>query len=148
MTSDHAVTSGGSFRLGWILVLGVSAFVLLASLFVVAVPVDRDFFAETTGLVWAEFAIENPAVARSLERTGRRHGISFGAFGLFALVVSWSRLRIGDRWAARVMWILPLVLAAVTMLFVANEATVLAAFYGAMAMAAAAGLVLVARAET
>jgi hypothetical protein len=139
------LTTRTGVRLGWIVVVLVSAFVALAGLYVLAVPVDPDFFASTTGMAWADFEARSPSVAPSMERSGRLAGVASSSFGLFGLVVALTRLRRGDPWAARTLWILPLGLAAYTLLFVLDGVAMLAAFYGALALAAAGGLVLASR---
>ncbi|CAN5845969.1 hypothetical protein BH23CHL8_BH23CHL8_21340 [soil metagenome] len=139
------VTPNTAVRLGWILVALVSAFLLMTGLFVLTTPVDRDYFASTTGMTWPEFEAQSPSVAPNVERTGRLLGVGSSAFGLLALVIAVTRLRVGDPWAARTLWILPLGLGAYTLLFVLDGVTTLAAFYAALASAAAGGLLLATR---
>jgi hypothetical protein len=135
-------------RLGWMLLALVSGFVALAGAYVLVVPVDADFFARTTGVAWSDFEAQHASVASNLERSGRLTGAASGAFGALALAITLVLLRRGDRGAWRALWVVPLALGAFTLLFILDGVWMLAAFYGALSLAAAAGLLLATRGLT
>jgi hypothetical protein len=131
--------------LGVGLIVAVSGLVALSGLYVLAVPVDRGFFEGSTGVAWAELEAAYPAVATHIERSGRVTGMVSVAFALLAFALAWWPLRRGQPWAASLLWLLPLGLLGWSVLFAVHGATMLLVYYGALALAAAGGLVLVSR---
>ena len=119
--------------------------VSLGGLFVLVVPVDGATFARATDVDWDAFAIAQPTVAEHLRRVGRLLGLSNVAVGLLALGLMRSAPRSGGR-GGRWPWILPAYLIAV-MVVIGTSEPAIATFYAFLAVAAAAGLLLVERAR-
>ena len=130
----------GLARWSRIVLLVLSGLLTLIGPYILAFPVDPDDFGFTTGVVWEEFSASDPEVAAYLAREARLLAIGYLGFALFAVAIVWSRLRLGDPWAARVLWILPAVLALTAVVFLFSAGLRLAIIYGAMAVVTAAAL--------
>jgi peptidoglycan/LPS O-acetylase OafA/YrhL len=115
----------------------VTGLLTLIGPYLLASPVDPSDFAATTGVDWEEFSSANPEAAEYLAREARILGIGYMGFALFALAIIWSRLRRGDPWAAKVLWILPVLLALTALVFLVGDGSSLAVLYGAMAVVVA-----------
>lgn len=127
-------------RRGVWLVIGVAVFVLLASIYPLAVPVNDDDFVEATGVEWAEFSAAEPTVAEYLEREARLLGALAVGFALLALALAVGPLRRGEASAWRVMWLFPLSLGLIAAVFLVEGGGFLGAFYLALSVLAALGL--------
>lgn len=127
-------------RWGVWLVIGVAVFVLLASIYPLAVPVNDDDFVEATGVEWAEFSAAEPTVAEYLEREARLLGALAVGFALLALALAVGPLRRGEASAWRVMWLFPLSLGLIAAVFLVEGGGFLGAFYLALSVMAALGL--------
>lgn len=119
----------------------MSGLLTLIGPYILAFPVDPDDFGFTTGVVWEEFSASDPEVAAYLAREARLRAIGYLGFALFAVVMVWSRLRLDDPWATRVLWILPAVLALTALVFLFGTGLRLAISYGAIVVTAGALLV-------
>lgn len=127
-----------SRRWGAWLVIAVAVFVLLASIYPLAVPVDDDDFVEATGVEWAEFSAGDPEVAEYLEREARLLGALAVGFALLALALAVGPLRRGDVSVWRIMWLFPFGLGLVAAVFLVEGGGFLGGFY--LSLAALAGL--------
>lgn len=125
-------------RWGVWLVIAVAVFVLLASIYPLAVPVDDDDFVEETGIGWAEFSAGEPEVAEYLEREARLLGALALGFALLALALAIGPLRRGDRSVWRIMWVFPFGLGLVAAVFLVEGGGFLGGFY--LVLTALAGL--------
>lgn len=125
-------------RWGAWLVIAVAVFVLLASIYPLAVPVDDDDFVEATGVEWAEFSAGDPEVAEYLEREARLLGALAVGFALLALALAVGPLRRGDVSVWRIMWLFPFGLGLVAAVFLVEGGGFLGGFY--LSLAALAGL--------
>lgn len=128
----------GLRRWGAWLVIAVAVFVLLASIYPLAVPVDDDDFVEATGVEWAEFSAGDPEVAEYLEREARLLGALAVGFALLALALAVGPLRRGDVSVWRIMWLFPFGLGLVAAVFLVEGGGFLGGFY--LSLAALAGL--------
>ena len=129
-----------SKRWGVWLVIAVAVFVLLASVYPLAVPVDEGDFVEATGVEWAEFSAAEPEVAEYLEREARLLGALAVGFALLALALAVGPLRRGDVSVWRIMWVFPFGLALVAAVFLVEGGGFLGAFYLSLAVLAGVGL--------
>lgn len=73
------------------LVIVVTVFVLLASIYPLAVPENEDDFAYATGVDWTEFSAAEPEAVQYLEREARL--LSAVAVGFGLLRSPWQQAR-------------------------------------------------------
>jgi hypothetical protein len=125
------------------LVIGVAVFVLLASIYPLAVPVNEDDFADATGVDWAEFSTAEPEAAQYLEREARLLGAIAVGFGLLVLALAAGPLRRGEVPAWKVMWVLPLSLGLIAAVFLSADGGFLGGVYLVLLILAGLGLWLV-----
>ncbi len=117
MTEQAAGRGGGIAAL----VVGVIAFLVAAmSLFILFVPVDASDFETATGVGWEAFSSANPEAADYLTREARLLAVGFVGFSLLVGVQALGPLRRGDPWAGRALWVFPVTLMGVAVVFLSS----------------------------
>ena len=128
-------------KYAWILLLTIGILLVFSGLFVTFAGVDEREFEDSTGVAHSDLSSAYPGVADYIERLLRLLGAASLGLALFAVVVTWTGYRSGQRWAWFAMWILPAATAAwATIFFVAGSG--IGYYYGGLAMVALVGLVL------
>lgn len=74
-------------------------------------------FNSMTGTTWDELRAADPGAAKLIDYLWRAEGAALAVAGLLTLTISLTALRRGDRWAWYAMWILPLWIALVYLVF-------------------------------
>lgn len=114
---------------GWLVVAIVSGFVLLSAIYPLVVPVDESDFEGETGVVWAEFQTEEPAVADYLAREARAVAVAAIGFAALALGLAAGPLRQGEASAWRVLWIFPAALTLIAVVFLLSGGVIIGVMY-------------------
>lgn len=104
-----------------IVLLALSGLLALTVLYILFAPVDPNDFESTTGRSWDAFSASNPEVADYLAREARILATGYLGLAVFAVVIVLSRLRAGDPWAAKVLWILPATLGLTAVVFASSD---------------------------
>lgn len=102
--SDHTQTR--SRKVGWVILLVVSALMLLNGVvwFFVGPRMMLSYTAQIAGVPLEEFERLYPAVVEHLPKNTRQVAIWYAAFGSMALMVALEGLRRGSRWAWYASW--------------------------------------------
>jgi uncharacterized membrane protein YeiB len=74
-------------------------------------------FNSMTGTTWDELRAANPGAAKLIDYLWRAEGAALVVVGLLTLGISLTALRRGDRWAWVAMWVFPLWIALVYLVF-------------------------------
>ena len=129
-------------KYAWLILVALSVLLVVNMVIVAGFEDHAAEFAKDTGTAWDTFATAYPGVAAAYTLNLRTLFVSFGSLGLFALVLSWFGLRQGQRWAWYGLWLLPITMALVTLLFAQSRRPELGAIYAGFAVLAAIGLLL------
>lgn len=133
-------------RYAWLLVAGLAVLLSLSVVVMMATGADPPMqFEADTGVEWAEFVAAYPTVATLVSLEDLLLGASFGGFGLLIAIIAATKFRTGDRWAWRVLWIFPAVLAVTAVLMITHDQAYVAYYYIGATVIAAVGLILPAR---
>lgn len=131
-----------AFRASWVTLLALGALMALLALWIIFAPVDPTTFEAITGVSWSSFSASSPTVAAYLEREVRLLAINHVGVALFAVAITWTWLRMGDRRATAVLVIFPLTIALTAALFFAGNVAGLGVFYAIVAIISAAATAL------
>ena len=123
--------------LSWSLLAGASAFGALSALYVALAPAGDQ--TSLAGRTWSDFIASDPEVASIVSRLLVVLGLLGVGFGTLALVVVLGPYRRVERWAWNVLWLVPVVYAAIAVRQIFDGYPV-AYWYGALAIAGTAGL--------
>ena len=74
-------------------------------------------FNSMTGTTWDELRGADPGAAKLIDYLWRAEGAALVVVGLLTLAISLTALRRGDRWAWTAMWVFPLWIALVYVVF-------------------------------
>jgi hypothetical protein len=74
-------------------------------------------FESMTGTSWDELQASDPGAAKMIDYLWRAEGAALVAAGLLAVAISLTGLRRGERWAWYAMWLLPLWIVLVYVVF-------------------------------
>jgi hypothetical protein len=74
-------------------------------------------FNSMTGTTWDELRAADPGAAKLIDYLWRAEGAALVVVGLLTLAISLTALRRGDRWAWAAMWVFPLWIALVYLVF-------------------------------
>jgi hypothetical protein len=74
-------------------------------------------FGSMTGTTWDELRAADPGAAKMIDYLWRAEGAALVAVGMLALAISLTALRHGDRWAWYAMWVFPLWIALIYLVF-------------------------------
>lgn len=74
-------------------------------------------FSSMTGTTWDELRVANPGAAKLIDYLWRAEGAALVLVGLLTVAISLSALRRGERWAWYAMWVFPLWVALVYLVF-------------------------------
>lgn len=74
-------------------------------------------FQSLTGMSWDELQAADPGAARMIDYLWRAEGAALAVIGLLTFAISLGALRRGDRWAWYAMWIIPLWIVLVYLVF-------------------------------
>jgi FtsH-binding integral membrane protein len=74
-------------------------------------------FNSMTGTTWDELRAANPGAAKFIDYLWRAEGAALVVVGLLTVAISVTALRRGDRWAWYAMWIFPLWITLVYLVF-------------------------------
>lgn len=109
-------------RYSWILLLvvGLASLAIGVGDFVLGQAGDTEMVVAVTGMTWSELTASYPSAANLVDLLARVLGAWLTGFSLFAIAVSVTAYRRGERWAWFAMWSLPL---AMTLVFVAFAST-------------------------
>ena len=77
-------------------------------------------FRSMTGTTWDELRAANPGAAKLIDYLWRAEGAALILVGLLTVAISLTALRRGDRWAWYAMWVFPLWIALVYLVFWRN----------------------------
>lgn len=127
-------------RYAWLLVVVLAGALVAFGAYVLISPVNADDVAREAGVNWDAFTVREPAMAEYLEREARLLATAMIGLGLMTAVLAAGRLRRGDLGTWRILWIFPLVLAMITIVFFASDAPTLGWYYLVLTLVAAAGL--------
>lgn len=120
-----------------LLALGMAA----TAVMILFAPIDANDFEATVGESWEAFSTDNPSAADYLTREARLLASGYLGLALFALVIVWSRLRSGDVWAVKVLWIFPATLGLAAVVFFTSDGPVLGWAYVVGTLVAAGALI-------
>lgn len=132
-------------RVGWGILLGVSALLILAGQFwYSSLPqMAVENIAEYANLEPGDFMQGEPSSFDIISLIARGYGAGYAALGLMALLVAIEGYRNGTRWAWMTMWVLVLAYAAIGGIFLlAGETYALSLGVLAFAVIALVGLLL------
>lgn len=125
--TDQGAGRGGNIAA---LVVGVIALLMAAtSVFILFVPVSASDFEAATGVGWEAFSSANPEAADYLTREARVLAVGFAGFSVMAAVQALGPLRRGDQWAGRTLWLLPVTLLGVAVVFLLSGGRTLGGTY-------------------
>jgi hypothetical protein len=107
MTSEETVRPTRVARVGWGILLLVSALMLLngPTWFFVGPRMSVSYAARVDGVPVEEFIQGHPQVVDHLRHNARQVAIWYGAFGLMAFICGLHGLRTGARWAWFATWV-------------------------------------------
>jgi len=125
--------------LSWSLLAAASAIGSLSALYVALAPAGDQ--TPLVGRSWIEFAAADPEVASIVSRLLVVLGLLGVGFGTLALVVVLGPYRRARRWAWYVLWLVPLVYAAIAVRQIFDGYPI-AYLYGALAVAGTVGLLM------
>lgn len=74
-------------------------------------------FSSMTGTTWDELRVANPGAAKLIDYLWRAEGAALVLVGLLTVAISLTALRRGERWAWYAMWVFPLWVALVYLVF-------------------------------
>ena len=74
-------------------------------------------FGSMTGTTWDVLLAADPGAAKMIDYLWRAEGAALVAVGVLAVAISLTALRRGDRWAWYAMWVFPLWIALVYLVF-------------------------------
>lgn len=74
-------------------------------------------FQSLTGASWDELQASDPGAAKMIDYLWRAEGAALAVTGLLTFAISLGALRRGDRWAWYAMWIIPLWIVLVYLVF-------------------------------
>ena len=74
-------------------------------------------FNTMAGTTWAELRVADPGAAKFIDYLWRAEGAALVAVGLLTLAISATALRHGERWAWYAMWVFPLWIALIYLVF-------------------------------
>lgn len=74
-------------------------------------------FSSMTGTTWDELRVANPGAAKLIDYLWRAEGAALVVVGLLTVAISLTALRRGERWAWYAMWVFPLWIALVYLVF-------------------------------
>ena len=74
-------------------------------------------FNSMTGTTWDELQAANPGAAKLIDYLWRAQGAALVVVGVLTVAISLAALRRGDRWAWYAMWVFPLWVALVYLVF-------------------------------
>ncbi len=127
-------------RIGWALLVLVALVALQSAAFLGLPDRPPEGDLEAIGTTWEEVQAEAPAVADMLARNLRSLAIAYAGFGLFGLATAVRGFRTPERGTWLTSWIIPLTLGVIAVHFVISTGGALAAFYVAVALVAAIGV--------
>jgi hypothetical protein len=109
----------GSRRVGWWILVVVSALVLLNGVtwFFMGPGAMVSYTAETSGMSAEVYEQTFPEAAAHQARNTRQVAVWWAAFGAMALIVSIEGLRHGTRWAWNAMWAEPAALIGIGLVY-------------------------------
>lgn len=105
---------GGSYRVAWMVLLGISALLVVVGLLLFFLP-------EADRLVLPD------------ARSSRLLGMATVAIGILSASIIWYGIRDGSPLSVRIMWTLPVVAAGIAAVFLIGDDYVAAAVYAGMA---------------
>ncbi len=116
--NQQGISQAKSAKIGWIILLVVSALLMLNGLgwFFSGPDISMSSMAEDLGITATNFEQTYPEAALSVTATTRMVAIWFLAFGALAFLVSLEGYRHGSRWAWYASWVLVVTLIAVGIL--------------------------------
>jgi hypothetical protein len=123
--------------LSWSLLAGASAVGALSALYVALAPAGDQ--TPLVGRSWVEFAAADPEMASIVSRLLVVLGLLGVGFGTLALLVILGPYRRAQRWAWNVLWLVPVVYAAIAVRQTFDSYPI-AYMYGAVAIPGAVGL--------
>lgn len=108
MKTNHKNSQSRTARVGWGILLGVCALLILAGiLWYMALPeMALDNIAERTSLEPNGFMVGEPSAFDIITLIARGYGAGYAVLGLMALLVALEGYRNGTRWAWMTMWVL------------------------------------------
>ena len=120
MTATFARSESKAAKLGWVILLVISALLILQGINWSFDGPERTLtnIAEHTTLTPSEFEAGDPSAFDVITLVARNFAIYGAAFGLLALLVAWKGYRDGSRWAWMAMWVLVGAIAAVAVNFI------------------------------
>ena len=146
MKTIHENSRSRIARVGWGILLGVSALLILAGIFwYMDLPaMTLDNISERTSLEPDGFMVGEPSAFAIITLVTRNSSAYTVALGLFALLVAWHGYRHRSRWAWTSMWVLVVAFTAVAVNFTLAAGRIYAPGFGlfAFAVIALVGLLL------
>jgi hypothetical protein len=133
-------------KVGWVILLGVSALLILAGTFwYMELPeMALDNIAEHANLEPDGFMVGEPSAFDIITLVTRNSSVYAVALGLFALLVAWQGYRYGSRGAWAGMWVLVVAFIAIAVNFTLAAGRIYAPSFGlfAFSVIALVGLLL------
>ena len=108
MKTNQENSQSSTARVGWGILLGVSALLILVGIFwYIELPaMALDNIAEHTSLEPDGFMVGEPSAFAIITLLTRNSSVYTVGLGFFALLVAWQGYRHGSRWAWTTMWVL------------------------------------------
>lgn len=138
----QATTTPRRSRLGPTIFLVVAGLLSVLYVFIMFIPVDAANFESTTGLNWDVFRADNPEIVDYLTREARLLAVGGLGLSLLTVVTVWGPLRRGDGWAQKALWLFPLTMAAVAVIFLISGDAAIGGMYVFVALVTGLALVL------
>ncbi|HSG14799.1 MAG TPA: hypothetical protein VLE70_00575 [Anaerolineae bacterium] len=132
-------------KVGWIILIGMSALLIFAGLgwFFGLPQMELDNIVEYANLDTSVFMQGEPSAFDVITVVARGYGVGYAALGLMAGLVALEGYRNGSRWAWGVMWVLAAAFAALAgTFFLAGESYVLSLGILSFAVIAVVGLLM------
>ena len=129
-------------KYAWLILVVLGVLLLLIILISAGFEDHAAEFAKDTGTAWDTFSTAYPGIAAAYTLNLRTMYVGYAGLGLFVLVLSWFGLRQGQRWAWYGLWLLPITMALVTLLFAQSRRPEIGAIYAGFAVLAVIGLLL------
>ena len=115
-------------KFSWLLLFIPAVFLLLGGITIIF-QFDSSDFESNTGKNWDTFSTEEDEIANYIVRLTRLLGVSSMSIALFSALIAYYYLRGGEKWAWLILWILPLTLLGISIVFFLNNATGIGGYY-------------------
>lgn len=149
MKTNHENGRSRTAKLGWGILLGLSALLVFAGInwYVSLSQMTLENISDRTSLEPDGFMTGDPSAFDVITLVGRGYGTGYTALGLFAALVALEGYRKHSRWAWKAMWVLAVLFIVIAINFTLAAGELYAPSFGGLVLAALAliGLLLARR---